>query len=155
LVVVQARREEVVEGAAQAVDVEGAFALIVARGELAGAGNDAGGQLHQLRVFAAIQRQFGDLALVHHLGVLARIGLQLRRLGRGRHGGATVATCSCTSTRWRAPTVSSKLAAEERKPCADDLQPVGANGNVDEVELALCAGGCGQHRRGGRIAQTT
>ena len=77
-VVVDAVDQEVVERAAQAVDVERAFARRVA-GRQRGAGElDAGRQQRQRRVFAREQRQCADLLAADDLAALARVGLDQR-----------------------------------------------------------------------------
>ena len=81
-VVVDAVDQEVVEGGAQAVDVERAFA----RREAAGVERrqaHAGREQRELRVLAAVERQGARELAADHLAAVARVGLQLR--GRGPH----------------------------------------------------------------------
>ncbi len=94
-VVVDAVEQEVVEGRAQAVDVE----RPLARGRAAGVQRrqaDAGAEQHQARVLAAVERQLDDLLGGHHLAALARVGLEARgrrgHLDRSRSTGPAPAT---------------------------------------------------------------
>ena len=83
-IVVQAVQQKVVIGAAHAVYVEGAFARRAAGRE---GGRDrrldgVGGQQRQVRIIAAVEREFRDRRRADHLAVFAGIGLQ-----RGGHAG--------------------------------------------------------------------
>ena len=85
-VVVDAVDQEVVERAAEAVDVERAFArravgALVERGL-----PDAGREQRERRVLAAVERELAHLVAGNHLPALARVGLEERRLRR--HGDA-------------------------------------------------------------------
>ncbi len=87
-VVVQAIEQEVVIGAAHAVDVERAFAGSCAgrKAERLGRDVDVGREQREVRVIAAIQRQFDNLLRGDNLIVLARIGFENRgHVGDG-HG---------------------------------------------------------------------
>ena len=76
-VVVDAVEQEIVEGRAQAVDVE----RPLARRRAAGVERrrpDAGAQQHQARVLAPVEGQLDDLLGRHDLAALARVGLEAR-----------------------------------------------------------------------------
>ena len=77
-VVVQAVQQKIVIRAAHAVHVEGALARRAAgrEGNRDGRLDRVGGQQRQVRVVAAVERQFDDLLRVDHLAVFARIGLR-------------------------------------------------------------------------------
>ena len=72
---------------------------------------DVGGKQRQIRVIAAVQRQFDDLLRVDDLAVFARIGFERRRRARHLNDCVTSPTCSVRSTRWRASTSTSMSAA--------------------------------------------
>ena len=152
LVVVQAVEEEVVEGAAQAVDVKGAFARI-ALGELAGAGNHAGGQLHQLRILASVQRQLGDFAVGDHLAVFAGLGLQLRRLGRGGYRGGRRGHLQGHIHALVSADRQLEFGHSRLKTLRRHLQLIGADGDVHEPELSPVVAGCRGLRPSGCVVQ--
>ena len=81
-VVVDAVDEEVIEHAAQAVDVERAFARRVPRRERRAGQLHARRQQRERRVLAAVQRQGAGLFARDHLAALARIGFDQRMRGR-------------------------------------------------------------------------
>src|SRR5207247_915015 len=82
-VVVDAVDQEVVERAAQAVDVEGAFARRPVRALVQRRLADAGRQQGERRVLPAVQRELAHLVAGDHLASLARVGLDERRPRRG------------------------------------------------------------------------
>ena len=77
-VVVDAVDQEVVEGAAQAVDVERALARRVARRQRRAGELDAGREQRQRRVLAGDERQGARLLAGDDLAALARVGLDER-----------------------------------------------------------------------------
>ena len=81
-VVVDAVDQEVVERAAQAVDVERAFARRAVGALVQRRLADAGREQRQRRVLAAVQRQLAHLVAGDHLAALARVGLDERRRSR-------------------------------------------------------------------------
>ena len=78
-VVVDAVDQEVVERAAQAVDVEGAFARRPVRALVQRRLADAGRQQGERRVLAAVQRELAHLVAGDHLAPLARVGFDERQ----------------------------------------------------------------------------
>jgi len=80
-VVVDAVDEEVVEGAAQAVDVERALARRAACRQIRGANVDAGRQKSQRGILAPVERQGSRLIAGDDLTALTGIGLQSRSFG--------------------------------------------------------------------------
>jgi hypothetical protein len=86
VVVVEAVEEEIVRGAAEAIDAEGGFAL---RGADAGAGgpHDAGGEVDEFGVGAAVEGEFANLSGGDGLAAFGAVGFKERGFGEDLHGG--------------------------------------------------------------------
>ena len=84
-VVVDAVDQEVVERAAQAVDVERAFARRALIALVQGRLPHAGREQRQCRILAAVQRQLPHLLAGNHLAALAGVGFEQGRGGGDDH----------------------------------------------------------------------